>query len=124
MILSTGIDIVEIATIKRIFNKCPVKFMNRVFVKSEIDYCENRFNKYQHYAARFAVKEAVMKALGCGWISSVQFKMIEVINFATGQPNVQLHGSAWDLFKNQGFKNISVSISHSESYAIAYVIFS
>ncbi len=79
MIISIGIDIVEIEEIKKSIEKSK-RFVRRVFTENEKEYCEHKIDKYPHYAARYAVKEAVMKALGTGWDKGVQWKQVEVIN--------------------------------------------
>jgi len=124
MELSNGVDLLEIDFVKRNIDKHPLKFVSKVFLQSEIEYCENKINKYQHYAVRLAAKEATMKALGTGWTSKINFKMIEILNKENGQPFIQLHNGALDLFLSKQFRNINLSMSHSEQYAIAFVVFS
>lgn len=114
-----GVDIIEISRIKDSIESLGDAFLNKVFTKREIDYCEAKKNaKYQHYAARFAVKEAVYKALSqelnnkydCSW------RDIETLNDENGRPKVEV------LFlKNKKVENVDVSISHCKEYAIANV---
>jgi holo-[acyl-carrier protein] synthase len=139
MIIALGIDLIEIELIKNSILRSE-KFINRVYTPQEILYCENRKNKYTSYSARFAVKEAVMKALGTGWDKGVQWKQIEVINQSSfysksnsdknsnsllndGKPEVKLSGKALEISKNMGVQNIYLSLSHSKCSAIANVIF-
>lgn len=77
MVISIGIDIVEIEEIKKSIEQSK-RFVQRVFTENEKEYCEHKVDKYPHYAARYAVKEAVMKALGTGWDKGVQWKLVEV----------------------------------------------
>lgn len=119
-----GIDIIEIETLKALFEKNGKRVIKRVFTDEEIAYCENKVNKFQHYAARFAAKEAVMKALGTGWNQGVHWKQIEIKNNYLGLPQVTLCKKAKDLFELNKFSTIAISITHSRNYAIASVIFS
>lgn len=120
MKIKCGIDIIEISRIKEsIENDNQEKFKNRVFTQKEIEYCENRKKqKYQHYAARFAVKEAVFKALSEKIPDkyAIEWKNIETINDSNGRPQINLIG----IEKNE-IENIDVSISHCKEYAIANV---
>ncbi len=128
MILSIGIDIVEIEEIKKSIEKSK-RFVQRVFTEKEKEYCEHKIDKYPHYAARYAVKEAVMKALGTGWDKGVQWKQVEVINVKQrpetggGKPEIRLSGVAMKHAEELGINNIFVSLSHSRNCAVASVIF-
>lgn len=121
MIKGIGTDIIEIETIKKSIEKSS-RFKERVFTEKEIIYCENKPNKYQHYAVRFAAKEAVMKALGTGWSNGVQWKHIEVINKSTGQPDIILSDKAEQRLKEIKGTKIEVSLSHCENYSVAMTI--
>ena len=105
------------------------RFVQRVFTEKEKEYCEHKIDKYPHYAARYAVKEAVMKALGTGWDKGVQWKHVEVINVnrtpetGGGKPEIRLSGNALKHAEEMGVNNIFVSLSHSRDYAVASVIF-
>ena len=114
-IIGTGIDIVEVKRIKRVIagNKA---FLARVFTPGEIDYCAGKANKYQHYAVRFAAKEAILKALGS---KGIALKDISIRNLDSGQPQVVLSGRLKKLEKN-----IVISLSHSNDYAVAQAIYS
>lgn len=122
MIISTGIDIVEIKEIKKPILK-DKGFAEGVFTSAEIAYCESKLKKFSSYAARFAVKEAVMKAFGTGWASGVSWREIEISNDENGRPFVKLSGDTLVKQKEMGVDNILVSISHSSSFAVASVIF-
>lgn len=121
MITGTGIDITEIECIKASIEQNK-RFVSKVFTPYEIDYCESKPFKYQHYAGRFAAKEAMMKALGSGWNYGISWKQIEVLNNSNGKPEIVLHKKAKSLFGELGMKNVHVSISHSDMYAVAVVV--
>ncbi len=120
MKVKCGVDIIEIARVKESIDNLGENFLNRVYTKKEIEYCEGRGkSKYEHYAARFAVKEAVFKALSqmVNDKYSITWKDIETINDDQGRPKVEI------LFiKNNKIENIDVSISHCKEYAIANVV--
>jgi holo-[acyl-carrier protein] synthase len=128
MIISMGIDIVEIEEIKKSIENSK-RFVQRVFTEHEKEYCEHKIDKYPHYAARYAVKEAVMKALGTGWDKGIQWKQVEVTNgnrrteTGVGKPEIRLSGEALKHAEEMGVNNIFVSLSHSRDYAVASVIF-
>jgi holo-[acyl-carrier protein] synthase len=121
MIKGTGTDIVEIKTIEKsiLQNK---RFKERVYTSNEIEYCETKPNKFQHYAARFAAKEAVMKALETGWNKGIQWKHIEVLNEPNGKPIIRLTDKANELTKENEINNVHISLSHCENYATAFVV--
>lgn len=125
MIVSVGIDMVEISRIASALEN-PVtgaRFRDRVYTRNEIRYCERkRRGKFESYAARFAAKEAVMKALGRGWGSRVGWRDIEVVNRPSGAPTVRLHDKAADLAREVGAADFSISITHTNDHAMAYVI--
>ncbi len=120
MKVKCGVDIIEISRVKESIENLGENFLNRVYTKKEIEYCEGRGkSKYEHYAARFAVKEAVFKALSqmVNDKYSITWKDIETINDDQGRPKVEI------LFiKNNKIENIDVSISHCKEYAIANVV--
>jgi holo-[acyl-carrier protein] synthase len=123
MIVAIGIDIVEIPRIEEKLSQGNTRFLNRVFTVGEIEYCEKRGSKFASYAARFAAKEAVMKALGTGWGDGVGWKEIEVVNDEAGKPKINLTGRALEKFNELGARTTHVSLSHSKDSAIAQVIF-
>ena len=116
--LFTGIDIIEIHRIKDVYLKYPERFMKKVFTNQEISYCRGR---YPQIAARFASKEAVMKALGTG-IRGVPWKSIEVFRARGKAPEIILHGNAKKKAQELGINRIAISISHSRNYAVASVV--
>ncbi len=121
MISGVGIDIVEVERIAASINK-EKGFREMVFSKTEIAYCESKKNKFEHYAARFAAKEAFFKAIGTGWAESTLFNEVEVINTENGKPDVTLSGLTLETINSMGVKTISVSLSHIKTTATAIVI--
>lgn len=111
---------VEIARIRQAIEKNP-HFMERVYTQQEIAYCQRKANPWQSFAARFAAKEAVSKALGTG-IGPVGLAEIEIVNAKHGQPGVCLHGKAQELAVSRNIQRVHVSLSHSEAYAIATTV--
>jgi holo-[acyl-carrier protein] synthase len=97
-------------------------FRDTVFTPGEIAYCESQRHPEQHYAARFAAKEAAMKAIGTGWNHGVAWRDVEVCRMPGGRPTITFHGKAAEFAARLGAKHIALSISHSEEYAIAQVI--
>ncbi len=120
MIYGIGLDIIEIRRIKKSLEKYSLRFKNKIFTDTEIDYCQSQADPGKHFAARFAVKEAVSKSLGIG--ISVGFKNIEVVNHDSGKPIVRMIGRGKKLFQKLNLKSIHVSISHDQHYAIAHAI--
>jgi holo-[acyl-carrier protein] synthase len=122
MIFGTGIDIVEINRIKNSLKKYSPKFEQRIFTSTEIDYCQSQGDPAKHFAARFAVKEAVSKCMGTGIRESLGFKDMEVINEETGKPILVMTGKGKELFEKLKLKSIHISISHDSTHAIAHAI--
>jgi holo-[acyl-carrier protein] synthase len=116
-----GIDIIEVSRIKMSIEDYGSPFTDKVFTPDEIEYCSEKPNPFQHYAARFAAKEAFSKAAGTGWNSDFSWQEVEVMNEPTGRPC--LHLSGWAL-KNFGGKKVFLSLSHSGDYVAAVVIIS
>jgi len=114
--ISCGVDIVEIARIKRSIERLGNRFLNKIFTEKEIEYCEShKSNKYQHYAARFSAKEAVYKALdGIVQRKKLTWKKFEVINDIYGKPRIEVDD---DLIES-----VDISISHCKEYAVASVV--
>ncbi|MDW3191862.1 MAG: holo-ACP synthase [Cytophagales bacterium] len=125
MTLSIGVDIEEIATIERLWNEHGDKFLNKVFTDQERSYCLDKPSPLPHLAARYATKEATMKALKTGWNDGIQWKHIEVVKEAPeGFPALKLHKKAQEAFDTRGFSALDISFSHSENYVVATVLFS
>ncbi|HZH31736.1 MAG TPA: holo-ACP synthase [Pyrinomonadaceae bacterium] len=122
MIISIGIDIIEVARVRQVLGRTP-RFVERVFTTGERDYCERRgVGAAQHYAARFAAKEAALKALGTGWSGGLAWQDIEVVSNALGAPSIVFHQLARELFERAGATNAHLSISHTTVHAIAQVV--
>src|SRR4029453_492643 len=94
VIVGTGIDLAEVARIRSSIERCGTKFTDRIFTPGEVAYVERKANKFERYAARFAAKEAGMKAIGTGWKRGVRWKDFEVANLPSGKPTLRLHGVA------------------------------
>ena len=122
MIVAIGIDIVEIARMEEVFARRGERFRDRVFTASEIAYCESRAAKMESYAARFAAKEAAMKALGTGWGDGVGWRDIEVLRSPEGVPSLQFSGRALERLNELGAKRAHLSLTHSRDLAMAQVL--
>src|SRR5215467_6197678 len=122
MIVGTGIDIAEVPRIAESIARFGERFLRRVFTEEEIRYCDSKANRIERYAARFAAKEAAMKALGTGWNRGVRWRDIEVSRQPGGRPTMKFHGVAAEFAAKLGTKNVSVSLSHTPEHAIANVI--
>ena len=118
MMLTTGVDIIEIPRIQRVLERYGQRFLNRIFTPGEIEYCRGRA---PNLAGRFAAKEATMKALGTG-VRGVGWKDIEVVRAESGAPSVKLHGRAKKRAERLQVLEISLSMSHSREYAVAFVV--
>jgi holo-[acyl-carrier protein] synthase len=123
MIVSIGIDIIEVYRIREAVARTP-RFAERVFTEAERNYCESRgAAAAQSYAARFAAKEAFLKALKTGWRGKITWHDIEVANDADGVPSLKVTGEANVILERRGASRIHLSISHTAEHAIAYVVF-
>jgi holo-[acyl-carrier protein] synthase len=126
MIVSVGVDMIEVARIQRALEDSAIgrRFRDRVYTASEIAYCETKKGrgKYQSYAGRFAAKEAVMKALGRGWGSKVSWLNIEVVRGPRGKPEIALHKHTSPFAEKLGIRRLLVSITHTNDHALAYVL--
>jgi holo-[acyl-carrier protein] synthase len=122
MIISIGIDIIEVRRVRETIERTP-RFAERVFTEAERAYCESRGAvAAQHYAARFAAKEAALKALQTGWSGGIGWQDIEVSAKESGAPAVSFHGRARELYEQSGATNAHISIAHTTDHAIAEVI--
>ena len=116
--MGIGIDIVEVSRIEQLVKEHE-QFLKRVYTEGEIAYCSKKKNKYQHYAARFAAKESVLKALGVGWSRDINWTDVEVTNGPTGKPSIIPHGGVKRLMEKRKITEILISLSHISCYAIA-----
>jgi holo-[acyl-carrier protein] synthase len=122
MIVGTGIDIAEVPRIAASMQRFGGRFLHRVFTAGEIRYCESKANRAERYAARFAAKEAAMKALGTGWNRGVRWRDIEVTREPGGRPTILFHGNAAEFAEKLGAVHVALSLSHTAEQAIAQVI--
>lgn len=116
--MTTGVDIIEIERIGRVLERWGQRFLNRIYTEGERAYCRGR---PQNLAVRFAAKEATMKALGTG-LRGVGWKDVEVVRAEGGAPSIRLHGRALGRAEKLGVKELSLSLSHSRHYAVAFVV--
>jgi holo-[acyl-carrier protein] synthase len=122
MIVGTGIDLAEVSRIRASFERFGDRFKHRVFTLAEIAYVERKANRFERYAARFAAKEAGMKAIGTGWKRGVTWQDFEVTNLPSGKPTLRFHGVAARVAEALRVKNISLSMTHTAQTAMAQVI--
>lgn len=121
MIFGIGTDIIELARISKLVTRGR-PYLGGIFTDGEIEYCEGKAKKSQHYAARYAAKEAVLKALGAGWRDGLAFHDIEVIDDERGKPRVRVRGKVKEAFERHHIKQALISLSHSRDSAIAVII--
>ncbi|MGI6308328.1 MAG: holo-ACP synthase [Dethiobacteria bacterium] len=120
-IKGVGIDLIRIQRIARAYRRRPERFLRKIFTEKEIEFLQAKRNPFPSMAARFATKEAVAKALGCG-IGQVGWRDLEILPGARGKPVVFLRGAAQSWAEKQGIKGIEISMSHDGFYAIAQAI--
>src|SRR2546423_15154591 len=118
-ILGTGIDIVECLRIAQMIERHGELFITRVYTDAEIEYCTARKAATQHYAGRWAAKEAGLKALGNGWRRGIGWRDIEIRNDRKGAPSVHLRAGARDVMDRAGIHRMPLTISHCRSFAVA-----
>jgi holo-[acyl-carrier protein] synthase len=123
MIRGTGVDIAETSRIEGSLERHGERFTKKVFTPGEIEYCNKFKNRAERYAARFAAKEAAFKALGTGWREGIRWLDVEVVHQPSGKPELVLKGRALEVAQELGVTRMSVSISHSDRYVVAMVIF-
>ena len=121
MIIGTGIDIIDVERIAQRVGK-DSGFRELVFSRDEINYCDSKASRFQHYAARFAAKEAFLKAIGRGWVNGLSLFEIELVNEANGRPVMRISGQTEIELAPLGIKIIHVSVSHLKTMATAIVI--
>lgn len=124
MIIGIGIDLVEVQRMEKILASQHTHFLERVFTPEERTYCDGKPHKAQHYAARFAAKEALMKALGTGWTAGITWAEIEVRRDAMGKPYLTLHGETARAAEERGVRQIHLSLTHTNCCAAAEVLLS
>lgn len=122
MIVGTGVDLESVDRIRAAIKRHGMRFLERVFTAGEIAYVEGRMRREESYAARFAAKEAAMKALGTGWDHGVRWVDVEITREEGGRPVLHFHGKAAEIAARLGCRATSVSLSHTSDNAIAQVI--
>jgi holo-[acyl-carrier protein] synthase len=119
--VSIGADIVEVARVKRLIERYE-RAEQRLFTEAEIDYCRARRNWHEHMAARFAAKEAVLKALGTGLGPGMRWTDVEVVNEENGRPVVRLSGEVAAFAEREGVEQLELSLSHTSELALAQAL--
>ncbi len=123
MNIHCGVDTVEIDRVRQSIERYGDSFVRKVFTEEEIRYCESRKNgRYESYAARFAAKEAVSKALGTGLARGVTLQGIEMVNDSEGKPMVHLYGTTLQHYQQIGGTSMDISLTHTRSYATAFAV--
>jgi holo-[acyl-carrier protein] synthase len=122
MIVGIGADLAEVARIREAIERYGDRFLRRVFTPLEVAYCRSHRNAAERFTARFAAKEAAMKALGTGWRAGIRWRDIEVTNAKSGKPELKLSGRAREVLEALGGNRIHLTLTHAESYALAQVI--
>jgi holo-[acyl-carrier protein] synthase len=121
VVIGIGIDIVEVRRIRQALQGGD-EMANRVFTKKELEYCRARKNQFQHFAGRFAAKEAALKALGTGWQEGIRWKDVEVVPDERGKPLISFRRRAKEFLDSSGATQAHVTITHAKEYAVAAVI--
>ncbi len=122
MIVGIGADLSEVGRIQKAIERHGRRFIERIYTPREIAYVERKANRYERYAARFAAKEAGMKAIGTGWRHGVRWQDFEVTNLASGRPTLQFHGVAAKVAEGLGVRNVALSLTHTAEQGMAVVI--
>ena len=122
MIVGTGIDLAEVPRIAAAIERFGDRFLRRIFTADEIRYCDSKANRAERYAARFAAKEAGLKAIGTGWRHGVSWTEVEVAREPGGRPTLIFHGKAAEFASKLGVKRASLSLTHTKEMAMALVI--
>jgi holo-[acyl-carrier protein] synthase len=122
VILGTGVDLAEVGRIRASIERFGAKFIDRIYTPAEIAYVEQKANRFERYAARFAAKEAGMKAIGTGWRMGVRWQDFEVANQRSGRPVLRFHGVAAQIADSLGVRHVSLSLTHTSELGMAHVI--
>jgi holo-[acyl-carrier protein] synthase len=122
MIVGIGTDLAEVPRIQKSIDRYGDRFLNRVYTETEIAYAKRKANAAERFAARFAAKEAGMKALGTGLRNGITWRDFEVINEPSGRPGLRLYGAALEIAARMGVRRISLSLTHTADLAMAVVI--
>ncbi|MEK7248931.1 MAG: holo-ACP synthase [Bacteroidota bacterium] len=119
MVKGIGVDIIEIERIEKSIRELGDRFLQKIFTPQEIAYCNSKPNTFQHFAARFAAKEALSKALATGWAGEFRWKDVEVMNEPSGKPVLVLHNSMKQVLAKC---SVFVSLSHSDHHVVAMIV--
>jgi holo-[acyl-carrier protein] synthase len=122
MIVGLGTDLAEVTRIRESIARFGDRFLDRIYTQGERAYCESKANAAERFAARFAAKEAGMKAIGTGWNLGVTWKDFEVVNERSGRPKLVLHGVARQIATKLQVEQVSISLTHTRVIALAVVI--
>jgi len=122
VIVGCGIDIAEVARVREAIERYGAHFRDRIYTPAEIAYVESKANRYERYAARFAAKEAGMKAIGTGWRRGVRWLDFEVANLPGGRPTLRLHGVAAQIAATLKVRSISLALTHTAEQGMAFVV--
>ena len=122
MIVGTGVDLAEVDRIRAAVERYGPRFVERLFTPREIAYVERKANRFERYAARFAAKEAGMKAIGTGWKRGVKWQDFEVANLPSGKPTLRFHGVAAKVAEALGVRNVALSLTHTAELGMAHVM--
>lgn len=122
MIVGLGVDITEVPRVAASIERFGERFLRRIFTEAEIRYCETKANRIERFAARFAAKEAALKALGTGWRRGIAWRDVEVTREPSGKPTMAFHGKAAEFAAKLGVKRAHVSLTHTAETAMAQVI--
>ncbi|MGL6193842.1 MAG: holo-ACP synthase [Thermoguttaceae bacterium] len=121
-IIGIGTDITECVRIEQMLEKHGSHFLDHVYTEHEIGYSSNKKRSAEHFAVRWAAKEAVLKALGTGWITGTSWKDVEVRNEPSGRPVIKLYAGTKKLAESLGVTEILISLSHCSTHAVANAI--
>jgi holo-[acyl-carrier protein] synthase len=119
--LRTGVDVVGVERLRRLVEGDEER-QRTLFTTRELDYCRGKRRQYEHMAARFAAKEAVLKAFGTGISQRMRWTEVEVVNDRLGRPTIRLDGAVASFAEQHGLRDLDVSLSHMESLAVAHAI--
>jgi holo-[acyl-carrier protein] synthase len=121
VILGSGVDLCEVPRIEAAVARYGKRFLERIYTAREIAYADRKANRFERYAARFAAKEAGMKALGTGW-QGVAWRDFEVVNLPSGRPTLKFHGQAAEIAAKLGVRHVALSLTHTKEQALAMVV--
>ena len=119
-VIAVGTDIIDCERIARMLQRHGDLFLQRVYTPAEIEYCGRRKMAYQHYAGRWAAKEAVLKVLGTGWARGIHWTDVELVNQPPARPRIVLYHRAFEVSRELGIAEVLISISHTQQFAVAF----